>query len=125
MSHPEQRCEGRLSSRHIFTLPLAVTLMLASAPALSMTDPMRPPSFDGVEAPQARQEAKPPTSLTLSMILDTGSRRRAIINDAVVELDDVIGDARLIAIRKESVVLRQAGKTIELSLPFAEIRRDR
>ena len=81
-------------------------------------DPTRPPDL----VPAAQEIVHAP--LHLSMVLTEGERRRAVINGKLMAVSDWIGNARLVAIRDDSVVMRRAGHSIVLKLPLPAVRQD-
>ncbi len=100
-----------------FCVVVLCTLIFTVAEAAS--DPTRPPFLSGVRANVAVE------SLKLSMILNDGQARRAVINESVVAVSDLVAGARVLAINEQSVELRRAGKTITLRMPMAGVRKDK
>lgn len=80
-------------------------------------DPMRPP---GLETAPSEMLVEP---LRLSMILAGQGRQRAVINGKVLAVGEQVGNARLLAIGKDHVVMTQAGQRVELRLPVSFIRQ--
>lgn len=101
----------------IKVIVVAVILMV-SAEAFSAGDPTRPPVFGGSKA---KPEYQP---LKLSMILKDNKNMRAIINESVVGVSDVVAGARVTAIKDDYVVLNRAGQKITLQIPIADVRKD-
>lgn len=95
-----------------------VILMLSGAGQVQAGDPTRPPSLGAGKAKPVYQ------ALSLTMILRDSANMRAIINESVVGVTDVVAGARVIAIKEDSVVLRRAGQNITLRMPLAEVRKD-
>ena len=99
---------------------LLATLSVAT-PLSAAKDPTAPPTaLSETTSPQAQAY-----TFALSMIISDGKQRKAIINESLVGVKDVINNAVVIAIKQDSVVLRQGDKTINLTLPYAEVRKDR
>ena len=101
------------------SVPERLLLLCCLIPApVFAGDPTRPPDL----APAAQEIVHAP--LHLSMVLTEGDRRRVVINGKLMAVSDWIGNARLVAIHDDSVVVRQAGKRIVLKLPLPAIRRE-
>ncbi len=97
---------------------LLTTLVLAT-PLLAAKDPTAPPSvINETRSPQAY-------TFSLSMIISDGKYRKAVVNESLVGVNDVINNAIVVAIKQDSVVLQQGDETINLTLPNAEVRKDR
>src|SRR3989338_10754497 len=92
--------------------------MLAHAlPALA-GDPTRPPF---AEASAPRQSTATP--MQLSMILQEEGRHRAVINGKLVAVSESVGNARVVAINQDHVVLARAGRQFSLHLPIAAVKQ--
>lgn len=107
------------------TLPLAATLILLCGGGTAiahaqLTDPTRPPLQ---AAPQADATADAPLagSGLQSIILRKTGRPAALINGEVVELGGKVGEARLVKVDEDSVVLLgpEGRETLRL-IPAAE-----
>ncbi|HYC49025.1 MAG TPA: MSHA biogenesis protein MshK [Burkholderiales bacterium] len=89
---------------------LSLAFLLATA-AHAMTDPTRPPpAFDSPTA------TAPRASPTLQSVIITGNTRAAIIDGERVEVGARVGEAQVVGITEEHVVLRQHGVTEVLKL---------
>ena len=99
-------------------LMLVVVIMFGSVPALAAGDPTRPPLFSGAKTVTAYQP------LQLSMILNDGSNKRAIINESVVGVADTVANAKVLSIAEDSVVVSRGGQRITLRMPIAAVRKE-
>lgn len=84
----------------LLTLPVACAVLAQSA------DPTRPAVDTGVSAPGVT--AAPATAGLQSIIQRRNGKPAALINGAVVELGGKVGEARLVKIGDDFVVLRGA-----------------
>jgi MSHA biogenesis protein MshK len=91
------RVEGALA------LALALALFSASV-AAQMNDPTRPPASFGSSEPDAGGGG-----IMLQSVLISPSQKAAIINGVLVKLGEKYGDAVLIAVAENEVVLRGGG----------------
>ncbi|MEE2733218.1 MAG: hypothetical protein VYA55_20535 [Pseudomonadota bacterium] len=103
-------------------LPIKLLLMLAvlvgSVSAQAAGDPTRPPMFSNTKTKTAY------APLQLSMILNDGHHKRAIINESVVGVSDQVADAKVLSIAEDSVVVSRAGRRITLRMPMAAVRKE-
>jgi hypothetical protein len=102
-------------------IPTLALLVLAGTAHAQLTDPTRPPAtinFDGADPANA---AIYESSGLQSVILRKEGKPAALINGSVVELGGKVGEARLIRINEDNVVLRgpQGDETLRL-IPAAE-----
>ncbi|MDO9600846.1 MAG: hypothetical protein Q7J02_00880 [Rhodocyclaceae bacterium] len=98
----------------------ALFLALAGAAHAQLADPTRPPAaLGGVGDPAGAAVFE--FSGLQSVILRKGGKPAALINGSVVELGGKVGEARLIRVNEDSVVLRgpQGDETLRL-IPAAE-----
>ncbi len=98
----------------------ALFLALAGAAHAQLTDPTRPPAaLGGVGDPAGAAVFE--SSGLQSVILRKGGKPAALINGNIVELGGKVGEARLIRVNEDSVVLRgpQGDETLRL-IPAAE-----
>lgn len=98
-------------------LPLCLLMITQALPALA-GDPTRPPF---AEASAPRQSTA--TSLQLSMILQEDGRNRAVINGSLVAVSESVGNARVVAINPDHVVMARAGRQFSLHLPIAAVKQ--
>lgn len=93
---------------------VAIFCILISLPVWAVNDPMRPPFFDGSQSTTKNvSKAKP---LTLSMILNAGDRKAAVINGKSVQVGETISGYRVLRIDAERVVVSRKGKVKEVYL---------
>lgn len=92
-------------------------LMLAPLPATA-GDPTRPPF---AEAAAPLESAAAP--LHLSMILREEGRRRAVINGQLVAVTEAVGNARVVAIHEDHVVMARSGRQFDLHLSLAPVKQ--
>ena len=101
---------------------LLLGAMPLAAAAEALPDPTRMPTE--VSAPVSEEGAAAPDSGLQSIIIAPG-RRAAIINGQTIEQGGKYGDARLIKVNENSVVLRgPQGKQVLRLFPGVEIRQD-
>jgi len=94
-----------------------------------INDPMKPPAFalqkfrlaklkKSNQLVKAKTETPKPATkpLVLTSILIGQKRKVAIINDQMMVVGDRIGQARLVKVSRDSVLLLKNGKRIELRL---------
>jgi len=105
-------------------LILAVSLLLSSAAWAQLADPTRPPAQATLPAGDATNPAAPPALTGLqSVILSRGGKGRpaAVINGEVVQLGGKVGEARLVKVEEDYVVLLGAeGRETLRLMPAAE-----
>lgn len=99
--------------RPSWVLPaLAFALVAAQAAAQPLSDPTRPPA--------AAEEQKGERALGerpgLQSILISSGRKFAVIDGQTISIGQKFGDATLVAIRADEVVLRKAGRNEVLKL---------
>lgn len=80
-------------------------------------DPTRPPV---VEMPPTQQVVSEP--LQLSMILQDGGRRRAVINGRSLAVSDWVSNAKVVAIHQDHVVMARGGGQFKLQLPIGAVK---
>lgn len=100
----------------IIACGLALLAVMTVAQAQGLPDPTRPPP--AVEAlPDATGELAVPTLTVQTIIRRQGARPAAVINGEYVELGGRVGDARVVRISENSVVLMNDGtrETLELT----------
>ena len=99
-------------------------LLVTAGAAHAMTDPTKPPAAFANPDTTAPARAAP----ALQSIIITGANRVAIIDGERVEIGGRIGDAQVVSIAEDHVVLREHGVTQVLRLyPAIEkktVRRD-
>jgi hypothetical protein len=106
-----------LAAAHVMA---ALFLALAGAAHAQLADPTRPPAaLGGVGDPAGTAIFE--FSGLQSVILRKGGKPAALINGSVIELGGKVGEARLIRVNEDSVVLRgpQGDETLRL-IPAAE-----
>ncbi|MDP3037239.1 MAG: hypothetical protein Q8N07_05860, partial [Rhodocyclaceae bacterium] len=81
-------------------------LALAGAAHAQLADPTRPPAALGLAAGDPAGAAVFESSGLQSVILRKGGKPAALINGSVVELGGKVGEAKLIRVNDDSVVLR-------------------
>ena len=112
MKNVRQKAEGRRRcSSSALLVALAGAMGSTAAQPQIMTDPTRPPAGIFAEAPDA---TAPGNQLQSVMISPT--RRAAIINGVVVELGAKYGDAVLMQVAEDEVVLGSGGSRQVLKL---------
>ena len=109
-----------LCSKSVFVRAVKMALAFVACsfsliPVQAAVDPTRPPMTVSVESRQVL------TPLNLSMILSDASGRRAVINETIVSVSDVIEQARVVAIHDGTVILERQGKKIELRMPLSNM----
>ncbi|MDO8958715.1 MAG: hypothetical protein Q7U85_03160 [Rhodocyclaceae bacterium] len=106
-------------ARRLITV-LALLAMAGVAHA-QLADPTRPPAALGLAAGDPAGAAVFESGGLQSVILRKGGKPAALINGSVVELGGKVGEARLIKVSEDSVVLRgpQGDETLRL-IPAAE-----
>jgi MSHA biogenesis protein MshK len=105
-----------LVTRHS-SLATALALMLfsASAGAQAGTDPMRPPT--GLGAGEAEVEAADGGGgMTLQTVMISPTGRAAIISGVMVKLGEKYGDAVLVRVAENEVVLKSGSESQVLKL---------
>lgn len=85
-----------------------------------LSDPTRPVILSGA-AMGARAEKPRQWKLTSTLIAP--QRRVAVINDQVLTVGQKIDGAKLVAVRPGSVLLHQAGQTIQLKLISGTVKQ--
>lgn len=102
---------------------LAVSLLLTSAAWAQLADPTRPPAQATAPAGDAAATAAPAVTGLQSVILSRGGKGRpaAVINGEVVQLGGKVGEARLVKVEEDHVVLLGAeGRETLRLMPAAE-----
>jgi MSHA biogenesis protein MshK len=93
-----------LVARHS-SLAVALALALCAASAIAqMNDPTRPPASFGTSEPDSGGGG-----IMLQSVLISPGQKAAIINGVLVKLGEKYGDAVLIAVAENEVVLRSGG----------------
>lgn len=100
-------------------LPVIASLLLAGAVSLgygqsdsSLSDPTRPP-LTVVEPVTTSSEGVPQSNELQTVIRREGHKPTAVINGAIVELGDKVGDATLVKLSESEAVLQgPAGREI-------------
>ena len=92
--------------------PLCTVLIFAAMSAHAMTDPTKPPAAFASREGAGPARAEP----VLQSVIITGASRVAIIDGERVEAGGRIGDAQVVSIAEDQVVLRQDGVTQVLRL---------
>ncbi|WP_284383973.1 hypothetical protein [Litoribrevibacter albus] len=108
----------RLSTAACLKLVMSVSLLFSGL-AFSdhaVSDPMRPPGFGEVSTKRTYQSTK----FTLSQILVSDQRKRAVINEQLVSVGDSVDGARVLFIDAEKVTLRVDGRTKTLAINTAK-----
>ncbi|MCX8018356.1 MAG: hypothetical protein N2690_10720 [Rhodocyclaceae bacterium] len=82
-----------------------LAVWLVGAAQAQWADPTRPPANLAVTA-EAAADAPPPASGLQSIILRKQGKPAALINGEIVELGGKVGEARLVKISEDRVVLR-------------------
>jgi MSHA biogenesis protein MshK len=102
-------------------LALALTLFSSGAAAQVMNDPTRPPpGYDAAEPDTGDSGG----GIMLQTVLITPTQKAAIINGVLVKLGEKYGDAVLIAVAENEVVLRSGGARQVLKLHPAVNKRE-
>lgn len=98
---------------------VALLLLVALPAAAQLADPTRPPS--SVATPADAAAAPVQSAVLQSVILRQGGKPAALISGVVVELGGQVGEAKLVKIQEDAVVLRgpQGDETLRL-IPDAE-----
>lgn len=94
---------------------LPVGLLMIITAAVADIDPTRPLNL----STQSRSGVE---TLRLQSILFSGSRRIAVINGTVLAVGERIGDAAVVKIEAQRVVVDQQGKKRVLTLPNAAVK---
>ena len=107
----------------------SAALVLLALPALlsaaePLRDPTRPPSAPvQKQAPVPVSEAQ--VQLALQSVLVSDLRRRAMINDQLVQVGDRLAGMLVIDISSDGVVLESAERTVTLDLPRDRVKHMR
>ncbi len=80
-------------------------------------DPTRPPFVETAPAEQIVSEP-----LQLSMILQDGGRRRAVINGRSLAVSEWVSNAKVVAIHQDHVVMARGGGQFKLQLPIGAVK---
>lgn len=88
-----------------FLVPVASMLLISVASAQGLSDPTRPALDDTHAQPQTSGTTTPASSGLQTIIRRNGAKPAAIINGEYIELGGRVGEARLSAVREDSVVL--------------------
>jgi MSHA biogenesis protein MshK len=104
-----------------FVLCLALLAPGASVAAQVMNDPTRPPPGYDAGEPDAGDAGG---GIMLQTVLITPTQKAAIINGVLVRLGEKYGDAVLIAVAENEVVLRSGGARQVLKLHPAVNKRE-
>ncbi|MCU6498388.1 MSHA biogenesis protein MshK [Rugamonas sp. A1-17] len=105
----------RTVNRRLSLLPLLPLLLALPALAQKMADPTRPPATLAASETEAAASDSMPSGPRLQSILISrtpGGRKLAVIDGATVRAGAKVGDAVLVRINDNSVVLRR-GKNLE------------
>lgn len=94
-------------------LALGMVLLTASATAQVMIDPTRPPSGSGIAEAETGAEGGGPV---LQSVMISPALKAAIINGAMVKLGDKYGDAVLVRVAENEVVLKSGDESQVLKL---------
>lgn len=92
---------------------LGFLVIVLAPPVWGAGDPMRPIFFDAKVSGEKTSTAKP---LMLSMILHANDRQVAVINGRSVKVGDSVSGYRVMAIKKNQVVVARRGKTKKIAL---------
>jgi MSHA biogenesis protein MshK len=98
---------------HPSSLALCLVLAAGAAGAQVTNDPTRPPVGYATESPEMPVESGGPT---LQSVLISPSRKAAIISGVMVKEGDKFGDAVLVKVAENEVVLKSAGASQVLKL---------
>lgn len=101
---------------------LALMLISTCAYAQELTDPTRPPA--SIAAGPVQTGEKPKTGHELQSVLISPTRRVAIIDGQTVALGEKYGEARVVKIAEDEVVLRNGQDNQVLKL-FPTIEKQR
>lgn len=82
---------------------------------VSGRDPTRPSQYTS-NVSEANKSATPRVGYNLQSVIIGKTRRLALINDKFVTVGDVIGNAKVIAISRNTVVLSESGKKVTIYL---------
>lgn len=106
------------------SVPVEIARPKVEYKAAGLKDPFQPAIQEEITvsasaAAENADAAKPMPSLTLKGMIWGGNFPQAIINNKVVRVGDMIGDAQIVDIGKEGVVVLYANKKYRLSSPAA------
>ena len=104
-------------------LALAVALLAGTASAQMVNDPTRPPGGFAAGDPEVAGDAG--GGLVLQSVMISPSRKAAIINGAMVRLGEKYGDAVLIRVAENEVVLKSGDATQVLKMYPGVEKRER
>jgi MSHA biogenesis protein MshK len=90
---------------------------LVSQTALALVDPTQPSSY--------RAPAASVSHFKLSSILVSGQRKVAVINGRALSVGESVGEARVVKIEKQQVLLNSSGKMIKLVPARTTVKRER
>ena len=101
---------------------IALVTMTAPSLALDLRDPTQPPTVH--QSAVRRLEIKQPTHYAVSVIKISGDERKALINGQFVSEGESIGEARVVSIAADAVVLEYLSEERRLSLLPQQVRRN-
>jgi len=105
-------------------LPLILLMLLSSPAWAQQEDPTRPPAQAGAPARDATSAVAAPAATGLQSVIlsrDGKGRPAAVIHGAVVQLGGMVGEARLVKVAEDHVVLLGAeGRATLRLMPAAE-----
>lgn len=111
-----------MARRLTFLLPVCTLLGWAGAAGAQLNDPTRPPGDAALQADAAAGMAVP--GGLQSVILRKHGKPAALINGEVVELGGKVGEARLVKVNEDSVVLKgPGGEEILRLMPAVEKKK--
>jgi len=108
--------ESRITSHEsrATALALCLALLAADAAAQVTTDPTRPPAGYDTAAPAAAGDAD--GAMRLQSVMISPTHKSAIISGVTVGLGEKYGDAVLVKVTENEVVLRSGGENQVLKL---------
>lgn len=102
----------RLSVRLKRLIVACVSLCVLLIGTETLADPMRPPGYGAVSTTKSYRS----TTYSLSQILISDDRKRAIINETLVSEGAKIDGAKVLKIEQDRVILRVDGKLKVLAI---------
>ncbi|HZW14191.1 MAG TPA: hypothetical protein VFF81_13495 [Noviherbaspirillum sp.] len=112
-----------MAAKHLIMHSAAACMLFAavtSASAQALVDPTRPPASLGAEPAVSGQAVQ--SGPVLQSILISPRRKEAIISGQTVKVGDKVGEATIVRIAEDQVVLRH-GKDLETLKLFPNIEK--
>lgn len=112
-----------MAAKHVIIRGAAVcALFMTAVPAAAqaLVDPTRPPASLGMEPANSSQASQ--SGPVLQSVLISPRRKEAIISGQTVKIGDKVGEAKVVRIAEDEVVLR-SGKELQTLKLFPNIEK--